>query len=150
MSMLETYREHVAERAALGIVPQPLDAQQTADLVELLKAPPKGEEDFLMNLLTQRVPAGVDDAAYVKAGFLSAVSKGEIKCPLIDNVHAIELLGTMLGGFNILPLVSIGANAIHVPFHTTWQHELIDNKALSNKEYTTVDHIFDVLKLVEK
>ncbi len=105
MTMLETYRQHVAERAAQGIVPQPLDTQQTADLVELLKAPPKGEEDFLMNLLSQRVPAGVDDAAYVKAGFLSAVSKGEIKCPLIDNVQAIELLGTMLGGFNILPLV---------------------------------------------
>ena len=105
MTMLETYRQHVAERAAMGIVPQPLDAKQTADLVELLKAPPKGEEDFLMNLLTQRVPAGVDDAAYVKAGFLSAVSKGEIKCPLIDKIYAIELLGTMLGGFNILPLV---------------------------------------------
>ncbi len=105
MTMLETYREHVAERAAQGIVPQPLDAQQTADLVELLKAPPKGEEDFLMNLLTQRVPAGVDDAAYVKAGFLAAVSKGEINCPLIDNIKAIEILGSMLGGFNILPLV---------------------------------------------
>lgn len=106
MTMLETYRQHVAERAEQGIVPQPLDAQQTADLVELLKSPPKGEEEFIMDLFTQRVPAGVDDSAYVKAGFLAAIAQGESSSPLIDSEKAIEILGTMLGGYNIAPLVA--------------------------------------------
>jgi len=104
--VLEEYRKHVEERAAQGIVPQPLSATQTAGLVELLKSPPKGEEDFLMELLSQRVPAGVDEAAYVKAGFLAAVAKGDEKSPLIDSNKAIELLGTMLGGYNIQPMVA--------------------------------------------
>ncbi len=103
--VLEEYRKHVEERAAEGIVPQPLDAIQTAGLVELLKSPPKGEEDFLMELLSQRIPAGVDEAAYVKAGFLAAVAKGEDSSPLVDKKRAIELLGTMLGGYNIQPMV---------------------------------------------
>jgi aconitate hydratase 2/2-methylisocitrate dehydratase len=103
--VLEAYREHVAERAGQGIPPLPLNAQQTADLVELLKNPPSGEEDFILDLLMNRVPAGVDDAAYVKAGFLAAISKGEAISPLIDKVKAVELLGTMLGGYNIAPMI---------------------------------------------
>ena len=103
--MLEAYRKHVAERAAEGVIPQPLNAEQTAALVELLKQPPAGEEDFILELLSQRVPAGVDEAAYVKAGFLAAVAKGEASSPLIDRVKAVELLGTMLGGYNIAPLI---------------------------------------------
>ncbi len=103
--MLEAYREHVQERADMGVVPKPLDAEQTAALVELLKNPPAGEEDFILELLTYRIPAGVDEAAYVKAGFLAAITKGEATSPLIDKVKAAELLGTMLGGYNISPLV---------------------------------------------
>ncbi|ECR8727572.1 bifunctional aconitate hydratase 2/2-methylisocitrate dehydratase [Salmonella enterica] len=103
--MLEEYRKHVAERAAEGIVPKPLDATQMAALVELLKNPPAGEEEFLLDLLTHRVPPGVDEAAYVKAGFLAAVAKGETTSPLITPEKAIELLGTMQGGYNIHPLI---------------------------------------------
>ena len=103
--MLEAYRKHVAERAELGIVPEPLDAEQVAGLVELLKAPPDGEDDFLLQLFTQRIPAGVDQAAYVKASFLSAIISGEANSPLIDDEYATTLLGTMLGGYNIEPLI---------------------------------------------
>ncbi|AOM41061.1 bifunctional aconitate hydratase 2/2-methylisocitrate dehydratase [Xenorhabdus hominickii] len=103
--MLEEYRKHVAERAAQGIVPKPLDAAQAAALVELLKNPPKGEEDFLLDLLTNRVPPGVDEAAYVKAGFLAAIAKGETASPLVTQEKAIELLGTMQGGYNIHALI---------------------------------------------
>ena len=103
--MLEEYRKHVAERAALGIVPKPLDASQTAALVELLKSPPAGEEAFLMDLLVNRVPPGVDEAAYVKAGFLAAIAKGDAVSPLLSPEKAIELLGTMQGGYNIHPLI---------------------------------------------
>ena len=105
--MLEAYRKHVAERAEQGIVPKPLSAEQVAGLVELLKSPPAGEEEFLMDLLSNRVPAGVDEAAYVKAGFLSALAKGEAKSPLIDQLLAVKLLGTMLGGYNISTLVEL-------------------------------------------
>ncbi|WP_440877486.1 bifunctional aconitate hydratase 2/2-methylisocitrate dehydratase [Thalassotalea sp. PLHSN55] len=105
--MLQEYRNHVAERAAQGIVPKALDAKQTAALVELLKAPPENEEAFLIDLLTNRVPAGVDDAAYVKAGFLAAVAKGETSSPIISPAKATELLGTMLGGYNIEPLIDL-------------------------------------------
>ncbi len=103
--MLEAYRKHVAERAAEGIVPQPLNEEQTASLINLLKNPPAGEEEFILDLITNRVPAGVDQAAYVKAGFLAAISKGEAESPLIDKVKAVELLGTMLGGYNITPMI---------------------------------------------
>jgi aconitate hydratase 2/2-methylisocitrate dehydratase len=103
--VLEAYRKHVEERAAEGVPPKPLDPEQTAALVELLKNPPAGEEEFLLDLITNRVPAGVDQAAYVKAGFLAAIAKGEASSPLIDKVKAVELLGTMLGGYNIAPLV---------------------------------------------
>lgn len=105
--MLEAYRKHIEERAALGIVPQPLNAEQTAGLVELLKNPPAGEESVLLDLITHRVPPGVDEAAYVKAGFLSALAKGEVQSPLIDRKRATELLGTMQGGYNIVTLVEL-------------------------------------------
>lgn len=105
--MLTTYRKHTEERAAQGIPPKPLTAEQTTALVELLKTPPSGEEAFLLELITNRVPPGVDEAAYVKAGFLTAISKGEVKSPLISKTKATELLGTMLGGYNIDPLVSL-------------------------------------------
>lgn len=105
--MLEAYRQHVAERAALGVPPKPLDDVQTADLVELLKNPPAGEEAFLVDLLENRVPAGVDQAAYVKAAFLAALAKGEATSPLISKERAVYLLGTMLGGYNVAPLVAL-------------------------------------------
>lgn len=96
--MLESYRKHVEERAALGVPPKALDADQTAALVERVKNPPAGDEKFILDLLSNRVPAGVDQAAYVKAGFLAAIAKGEAESPLVDKVKAVELLGTMLGG----------------------------------------------------
>ncbi|WP_299946838.1 bifunctional aconitate hydratase 2/2-methylisocitrate dehydratase [uncultured Microbulbifer sp.] len=105
--MLETYLKHVAERAEQGIPPKPLDAEQVAGLVELLKAPLEGKEQELVELLTHRVPPGVDEAAYVKAGFLSAIIKGEAESPLIDRKHAVALLGQMLGGYNITTLVEL-------------------------------------------
>lgn len=105
--MLEAYRKHVAERATQGIVPQPLNPEQVAGLVELLKNPPKGEEKFLLDLLENRIPAGVDQAAYVKAGFLTAVAKGETRTPLVSRAKATELLGTMLGGYNVEPLIEL-------------------------------------------
>ncbi len=111
--MLEAYRQHVKERAAQGIVPKPLNAEQVAQLVELLKTPPKGENDFLLDLLSNRVPPGVDEAAYVKAGFLSALATGQATSPIIDKPLAVKLLGTMVGGYNIATLV-----------------ELLDDKAL--------------------
>ncbi|MHB1428390.1 MAG: bifunctional aconitate hydratase 2/2-methylisocitrate dehydratase [Rhodocyclaceae bacterium] len=105
--MLEAYRAHFAERAALGIPPLPLTKQQTQQLVELLMAPPQGEEATLVDLITHRVPAGVDDAAEVKAKFLAIVGAGETACPLISRAKATELLGTMLGGYNVKPLIDL-------------------------------------------
>jgi aconitate hydratase 2 / 2-methylisocitrate dehydratase len=105
--MLEAYRHHVAERAALGIPPLPLTAQQTAAVIELLKSPPAGEEAFLVDLITHRVPAGVDDAAKVKASYLAAVAFGKEACALISRERATELLGTMLGGYNVHPLIEL-------------------------------------------
>ncbi len=105
--MLKAYRDHVAERAALGIPPLPLNAKQTGELIELLKNPPAGEEATLVDLITHRVPAGVDDAAKVKASYLAAVAHGTEKCTLISREKATELLGTMLGGFNLTPLIEL-------------------------------------------
>jgi aconitate hydratase 2/2-methylisocitrate dehydratase len=105
--MLKAYRDHVAERAALGIPPLPLDAKQTGELIELLKNPPKGEEATLLELITHRVPAGVDDAAKVKASYLAAVAHGTEKCALLTAEKATELLGTMLGGYNLTPLIDL-------------------------------------------
>ncbi|WP_414566159.1 MULTISPECIES: bifunctional aconitate hydratase 2/2-methylisocitrate dehydratase [unclassified Anabaena] len=113
--MLEQYRQHVAERAQLGIPPLPLDAKQTSELCELLKNPPEGEEDTLLHLLRdwalptlcERIPPGVDEAAYVKAGFLTAIAKGEISSPLVSPIAAVELLGTMVGGYNVQSLIDL-------------------------------------------
>ena len=105
--MLEAYRKAAAERAALGIPALPLTAQQTADLVELLKNPPAGEGEFLVELLAHRVPPGVDDAAKVKASFLAAIAEGSASSPLISPEYATELLGTMLGGYNIHALIEL-------------------------------------------
>jgi len=113
--VLEAYRKHVEERAALGVVPQPLNAEQTAALVELLKNPPQGEEAYLLNLLENRIPPGVDEAAYVKAGFLSAVADGEVSSPIVSAEHAVKLLGTMQGGYNIVSLIKQLDNEMLAP-----------------------------------
>ena len=105
--MLEAYRQHVAERAALGIPPLPLSKQQTEEVIALLLNPPKGEEVTLVDLLTHRVPAGVDDAAKVKAEFLTQVGAGKTACALISRTKATELLGTMVGGYNVKPLIDL-------------------------------------------
>ncbi len=105
--MLDAYRKHVEERAQQGIVPKPLDAQQVTELVELLKNPPANEAETLIELISHRIPPGVDEAAYVKAGFLSAIIKDETSSPLIDKPTAIELLGNMHGGYNISTLVEL-------------------------------------------
>ncbi len=104
--MLEAYRNHVQERAAEGVPPKALDAAQTAALVELLKNPPAGEEAFLVDLLENRIPAGVDEAAYVKAAFLADVVTGKVQSKLVSQVRAVELLGMMLGGYNVQPLIA--------------------------------------------
>ncbi|MGZ5009215.1 MAG: bifunctional aconitate hydratase 2/2-methylisocitrate dehydratase, partial [Methylobacter sp.] len=134
--MLEQYRKHIAERAAEGIVPKPLDAEQVAALVELVKQPPAGEEEFILDLLANRVPAGVDEAAYVKAGFLAAIAKGEASSPILDAARATKLLGTMLGGYNIAPLI-----------------ELLDNEALAPIAAKALSHtllIFDAFHDVQE
>jgi len=105
--VLEAYRAHVQERAEQGIPPKPLDPEWTAELVELLKAPPAGEEAFLLDLIANRVPPGVDEAAYVKAGFLSAIVTGNASSPLIDPAAAVKLLGNMHGGYNVATLVNL-------------------------------------------
>ena len=134
--MLEAYRQHVEERAAEGIPAKPLNAEQTAALIELLKTPPAGEEEFILDLITNRVPPGVDEAAYVKAGFLTAIAKGEATSPLIDKVHAVKLLGTMQGGYNIVSLV-----------------ELLDNEELAREVGEQLKHtllMFDAFHDVEQ
>jgi aconitate hydratase 2/2-methylisocitrate dehydratase len=105
--MLTAYRQHAAERAALGIPPLPLDAKQTAELIELIKNPPAGEQAFLLDLLVHRVPPGVDDAAKVKASFLAAVAHGDTAVATISRAKATELLGTMVGGYNVKPLIDL-------------------------------------------
>ena len=135
-NLLEQYRKHVGERAELEVVPKPLTAAQTVDLVELIKQPPTGETDFLMDLLANRIPAGVDEAAYVKAGFLAAVAKGKVSSPILDAATATELLGTMLGGYNIEPLV-----------------ELLDNESLAPIAVKALSHtllVFDAFYDVQE
>ena len=105
--MLKNYKEHVEERLQEGIPPLPLNAEQVSELVELLKAPPAGEEDFILDLITNRTPAGVDPAAYIKAAFLTDVAKGATSSPLIDKQLATKLLGTMLGGYNVESLIGL-------------------------------------------
>ncbi|MFD0965578.1 bifunctional aconitate hydratase 2/2-methylisocitrate dehydratase [Seminibacterium arietis] len=113
---LLNYQQHVEERAAQGIVPKPLDAQQTANLIELLKNPPIDKTDYLLDLFENRIPAGVDEAAYVKASFLAAIIKGETASPLISTQRAVQLLGTMQGGYNIEPLLTALDNEQLAPF----------------------------------
>ncbi len=113
--MLDDYRQHVEERSEQGIVPQPLSAEQVADLVKLIENPPANEGDFLLELLENRVPAGVDEAAYVKAGFLAAIAQSETRSPILTAERATELLGTMLGGYNIAPLIALLDNAVLAP-----------------------------------
>lgn len=134
--MLEAYRQHVEERAAEGVPAKPLTADQVAALIELLKSPPAGEEEFILDLITNRVPPGVDEAAYVKAGFLTAIAKGEATSPLIDKVHAVKLLGTMQGGYNIVSMV-----------------ELLDNEELAREAGEQLKHtllMFDAFHDVEE
>ena len=135
-TVLEAYRAHVAERAELNIPPKPLNAEQTAALVELLKTPPAGEEETLVYLLENRIPPGVDEAAYVKAGFLSAIAKGETTSPLVSKEKAVELLGMMQGGYNIATLV-----------------ELLDNEELATLAGEQLKHtllMFDAFHDVEE
>jgi aconitate hydratase 2/2-methylisocitrate dehydratase len=134
--VLEAYRKHVAERAAEGVVPQPLNAEQVSGLIELLKTPPAGEEAFILDLLENRIPPGVDEAAYVKAGFLAAITRGEEASPLVAPAKAAQLLGTMQGGYNIEPLVS-----------------LLDNDALAPTAVAALSHtllMFDAFYDVEE
>jgi aconitate hydratase 2/2-methylisocitrate dehydratase len=105
MALIEEYKAHTAERAELGVPPLPLTAEQVAELVELLKASPIADQDYAMDMFENKVPAGVDDAAYVKAAFLNDIVQGNAKCDAIDAVKACEILGKMLGGFNVQPLV---------------------------------------------
>ena len=104
--MLEAYKKIEKERAELGIPPEPLDAEQTADLVELIKES-SDDGELLLDLLINRVPAGVDDAAYVKAAFLNDIATKKITCDLIDPTKATFYLGTMLGGYNVEPLINL-------------------------------------------
>ncbi|MBW4448957.1 MAG: bifunctional aconitate hydratase 2/2-methylisocitrate dehydratase [Spirirestis rafaelensis WJT71-NPBG6] len=122
--MLESYRKHVEERALLGIPPLPLDAKQTSELCELLKNPPAGEEDTLLHLLRDRVSPGVDPAAYVKAGFLTAIAKEEITSPLISAIDAVDLLGTMIGGYNVQSLIDL-LQVATVSFSTSSETPLV-------------------------
>ncbi|MDJ0505063.1 MAG: bifunctional aconitate hydratase 2/2-methylisocitrate dehydratase [Aphanizomenon sp.] len=105
--MLAEYQQHTQERAQLSIPPLPLDAVQTSELCELLKKPAPGTEELLLHLLRDRIPPGVDQAAYVKAGFLTAIAKGEITSPLVSAIQAVELLGTMVGGYNVQSLIDL-------------------------------------------
>ncbi len=142
--MLEAYRTHVAERAALGIPAQPLSPEQTAQLVELLKNPPAGEEALLVDLLRNRVPAGVDQAAYVKASFLTAITLGEVTSPLVSPIEATQILGTMLGGYNIQALIAcldnedLAATAVSALSHTLLMFDAfhdVDEKAKAGNKY---------------
>ena len=105
--MLKAYRQHVAERATQSLPPLPLSTEQVAQVVELLKNPPAGEGETLLDLITNRTPAGVDQSAYVKAAFLSDIAKGTATSPLINAEHAVKLLATMLGGYNVQALVEL-------------------------------------------
>ncbi|MCO6507414.1 MAG: bifunctional aconitate hydratase 2/2-methylisocitrate dehydratase [Snodgrassella sp.] len=134
--MLEAYRTAAIEREALGIPPLPLTAKQTEELIELLKNPPKGEETFLVDLLSHRVPPGVDDASKVKASFLGAIAEKTVSSPLITPTFAVELLGTMLGGYNVQPLI-----------------EFLDNEELAATAANALKHtllMFDAFHDVEE
>ena len=141
--MLETYRQHVAERAAINIPPKPLSPQQVAELITLLKNPPEGEEQYLVDLISNRVPPGVDEAAYVKAAFLSDIALGHVDCVLIDKITAVDLLGDMHGGYNIETLVSLlkddelGDHAVDELKHTLLMFDAFYDVAAMAKEGNT-------------
>ncbi len=105
--MLDAYGKHVKEREAMGVVPRPLSAQQVAELVDLFKNPAQADHETLLDLLKNRIPPGVDEAAYVKAAFLADVVKGDVSTPLLSREEGTKLLGTMQGGYNIEPLVDL-------------------------------------------
>ncbi|MDA0257891.1 MAG: aconitate hydratase B, partial [Cyanobacteria bacterium] len=105
--MLSAYRELAAEREAQGIPALPLTAEQTQALTELLQNPPPGEEQTLLHLLSERIPPGVDEAAYVKATWLSAVAQGDATSPMVSPLEATQLLGTMVGGYNVAALIEL-------------------------------------------
>ena len=105
MSFIEEYKKHTEERAKLGIPPLPLTAKQAAELVELLKQVPIVEEEYLMDLFLNHINPGVDEAAYVKAAFLNDIVQGKASSPAISKKRAVEILGTMLGGYNVKPLI---------------------------------------------
>ena len=146
--MLQEYREHAKERADQGIPPLPLSAEQVAAVVELLKDPPAGEEAFILDLITERVPPGVDEAAYVKAAFLTDVAKGAASSPLITSEHALELLGTMMGGYNVATLIEflddakLGAVAAEQLKHTLLVfdafHDVADKAEAGNEHAQAV------------
>jgi aconitate hydratase 2/2-methylisocitrate dehydratase len=106
-TFLADYRAAAAERQALGVPALPLTAEQTAALTELLASPPAGEESFLLELLSERIPPGVDEAAYVKASWLTAVAKGKASSPLVNPLEAVRLLATMIGGYNVGALIEL-------------------------------------------
>jgi len=141
--MLKTYATHVQERAAQNLPPLPLSAEQVAQLVELIKNPPAGEEKNLIDLLENRIPAGVDQAAYVKAAFLSDIANGKAISSLIDAEKAVQLLGTMLGGYNVQALValldtSMAAGAVKALSHTTLMFDAfhdVDEKMKAGNAY---------------
>ena len=110
-TFLPSYRAAAAEREALGVPALPLSATQASALTELLSAPPAGEEDFLLHLLSERIPPGVDEAAYVKADWLAAVAQGTATSPLVNPVAAVKLLATMIGGYNVSALIELLSNS---------------------------------------
>ncbi len=141
LNVLTAYRQQTAERAKLGIPPLPLTAAETSQVCELLKSPPAGEADYLLHLLRDRVPPGVDQAAYVKAGFLTGVAKGEITSPLVGRKQAVELLGTMLGGYNVQALVDLLSSE---------QSELAETAvAALSKTLLVYDAVYDVQELAK-
>ena len=139
--MLNDYQHHLEQREQEGLPPLPLDSEQVTALVELLKQAKNNESEYLLSLLIHRVPPGVDQAAYVKAGFLSDVAKGNTSCELINKIRATQLLGSMMGGYNIQPLIDLldeddTADAAEKALSTTLliydaYHDVVD-KARSN------------------
>ncbi len=127
--MLKKYLQHKSEREKSGIPPLPLNSEQTAEVCRLLENPPAGEENFLINLFTERISPGVDPAAKVKAEFLHKIIKGEKKSPLISDIKAVEILGTMLGGYNVAPLIDtlnnekLADNAVKALGQTTFVYD---------------------------
>jgi aconitate hydratase 2/2-methylisocitrate dehydratase len=139
---LSSYKAIVADRAKSSIDPPPLDAKQTAALCKELQAPQAGEADELHNLLALRVPPGVDEAAYVKAAFLDAVANGEAKSPVVSPAHAVKLLGTMQGGYNVQPLVKLLSSK---------NHELAEGARVALSDTLLVfDAFHDVVELHNK